>query len=227
VPRPSAPTPTSHNHDRLEALLAEYSELSADNRSRVDLQQRNANVAIVLMTALTGYLVSYWKDHGLDHRPASLFLSEIMLLVVIGPLFANIFIWRHIDHDENIQDKAAYVHAKIRPVVNRESASQNLLAFEDFLKQRRKRRLITLTPLVALGNEHIPLLLFSGAYLSLGWYVRFQVPHYAGEAHKLFGWILYVASVLFVVTVWMAYRSARGYLDVAPSSSTKGSDAAP
>ncbi|MFL5962771.1 MAG: hypothetical protein ACJ757_07775 [Gaiellaceae bacterium] len=175
------------------------------------------------MTALTGYLVSYWKDHGLDHRPGSLFLSEIMLLVVIGPLFANIFVWRHIDHDENIQDKAAYVHAKIRPAVDRECASKNLLAFEDFLRQRRKRRLLTLTPLVALGNEHIPLLLFSGAYLWLGWYARLQVHHHAGEAHGLFDWILYVASVLFVVTVWMVYRSARGYLDVAPAPSKTSS----
>lgn len=94
------------------------------------------------------------------------------------------------------------------------------LSVEDFLKQRRKRRLLTLTPLVALGNEHIPLLLFSGAYLSLGWYVRLHVPNHAGEAHKLFDWILYGASVLLVVTVWMVYRSARGYLDVAPATSS-------
>lgn len=130
VPEPPEHSSASHSRDRLDALLAEYGELSADNRSRVDLQQRNANVAIVLMTALTGYLVSYWKDHGLDHTPASLFLSEIMLLVVIGPLFANIFIWRHIDHDENIQDKASYVHAKIRPAVDRECASKDLLALK-------------------------------------------------------------------------------------------------
>lgn len=204
----------ARDSERLDVLLAEYAELSADNRARVDLQQRNANVAIVLMTALTGYLISYWKSHGLDQGPDSLFLSDIILLAVVGPLFAYVFIWRHVDHDENIKDKAAYMHREIRPAVARACEARGLMSFEDHLTQRRQERLRKLTPLVALGNEHIPLLLFSGAYLALGWYVRLCVARYAGGAHTVFDWILYTASSLFGVTIWMVWQSARGYLSV-------------
>jgi hypothetical protein len=220
------PTNTALRQHRLEVLLTEYRELSADNRARVDLQQRNANVAVVLMTALTSYLVSYWRSHGLDHGRSSLFLSAIILLIVIGPLFAYIFIWRHIDHDENIKDKAFYMYATIRPAVNAECESRGLMSFEQDLRARREERLSELTPLVALGNEHFPLLLFSGAYLLLAWCLRLGVPHYAGGAHNWFDGLLYVASALFWATIGMVARSAHGYLDIAPSE-PQSSDRSP
>src|SRR5690349_14742090 len=89
----------------LSVLMDEYKVLSDDIGRRVQLQQQNANVIIVLLTAFTGYLFNYWKDHSFS----DLRVSEISCLVVVAPLLGMVGLWRHVDHDSNIIDKAEYI----------------------------------------------------------------------------------------------------------------------
>lgn len=94
----SASPEASASDNALKVLLDEYKELSSDIRTRVDLQHRNVNLLVVLMTAITGYLFNYWNDHGLQHGADALVRSEVAALIVVAPLFASVFVWRHLDH---------------------------------------------------------------------------------------------------------------------------------
>ncbi|MGH7484658.1 MAG: hypothetical protein ACREMY_03510 [bacterium] len=196
---------------RLSALLDEYKELGADIRERVDLQQRNANLLLVFITASTGYLFNYWKDHGVHHGAASLVHSDIAALVPAVALVANVFVWRHLDHDQNIIDKATYIDTVLRPAARVCAGGEPVLGWEEFQRERRRRRPLRLGPLALLGNEHVPMMLLVISYLAAGWYIRLSVSHPAGEAHRLFDYLLYVGTGVFAASVWMSVVTAFDY----------------
>lgn len=194
----------------LSTLLEEYKELCSDIRARVDLQHRNVNLLVVFMTAVTGYLFNYWNDHGLDDGANSLLRSEIAALIAVAPLFANVFVWRHLDHDQNIIDKSLYIDTAIRPAVAECTGGVQVLGWERFLRERRRNRPPRIGPLVLLGNEHVTMLLFVAAYVFAGWYVRGVADH-AGEAKQLFDVLIYVASALFLLSLVMSVITAFAY----------------
>ena len=91
------------------------------------------------------------------------------------------FVWRHIDHDQNIIDKASYIDYEIRRrVVVLTGAS--VLDFDGLLRARRHSRARRIGPLVFLGNEHVIMLLLVAGYLAVCWYVRISWKDYAGSA---------------------------------------------
>lgn len=195
---------------RVSVMLEEFKELTAEMRTRIDLQHRNMNVFLVLATAVTGYLVKFASDHGLDKAGESLVRSDLLVLAALVILVANVFIWRQLDHDVNIIDKAAYVNEVLRPNMI-DAVGKELLGFETFLHERRSTRLHRLGPFLVLGKEDVPIFLVTGIYLIADWYLRFHVSGHAGPAHELFDILLYVGSGLTVVSLWMAITVGREY----------------
>lgn len=195
---------------RMSVMLEEFKELAAEVRTRIELQHRNMNVFIVLATAVTGYLVKFASDHGLDETAESLVYSDLLVLAALVIPVANVFIWRQLDHDVNIIDKTAYVNEVLRPDMN-DTVGGEILGFETFLHERRRTRMFRLGPFLALGKEDVPIFLVTGIYLLVDWYLRFKVPDHAGPAHELFDILLYVGSGLTIVSLWMAIVVGREY----------------
>lgn len=200
-------------HDRVTVLLAEYGELRTEINLRIDLQHRNLSVLLTLMAALTGFLIEYWNGHGLTAGRASLLHSDLALLIVIAPLLANIFVWRHVDHDLNIVDKAAYVESVLRPGLHR-CVGGSVLEFETFLHGRRKTRPHRAGPLIWLGYDCVPMLAISILYLIAAWWVLLNVANYARGAHVVFDALLYVGTAATVASVIMVIITGREYASV-------------
>ena len=211
---------------RVSALTDEYKELTAEIRIRIDLQQRNMNVLVILLTAITGYLVAYAGDHGLDtHGVAD---SEVLLLVALAPVLINLFIWRHVDHDVNIIDKAAYINRVLRPALTECTGGKPVLGFEEFLHHRRRARPRRVGPFLDFGKEDVPMFFLLVTFLAAGWLVRFTVHSRAGEARTIFDVTLYMGTALLFVSLIMAILVGTGYRNVGgPDQETAVPEAVP
>jgi hypothetical protein len=200
------------------AILDEYKELSAEVRTRLDLQQRNMNVLAVLVTAITTYLVSYVTTRSSSTATVIAYTafgtSEIVVLASLVPVIINVFLWRHLDHDANIIDKASYINTVLRPALVEAVGLDTALGFEKFLHARRKTRPRRMGPLLGLGQEHVPMFAFSAVYLAECWYLRFRVPHRAASSSGLFDGLLYVGTALTAMSIVMAIAVGREYARV-------------
>jgi len=201
----------SINGDRaVEVLLEEMKSHAGDIRNRVDLQHRNFNVFVVLTTALTGYLVNYWNQHGLKRGAEALLHSQIVLLLLMVPMFACVFAWRHADHEANIIDDAAYVESVIAPKLRRRAGDEELLRWEPFLRRRRVRRMKRVGPVAMFSTEPVIMGFIGAVYLGAAWYLHLKEGTYAGEAQHFFDILLYVDSFVFALSVWIAGATAFG-----------------
>jgi hypothetical protein len=195
--------------------MEEMRSHAGDIRNRVDLQHKNFNVFIVLTTALTGYLINYWNDHGLQDGSAALLHSEIILLVLLVPLFACVFAWRHADHDANIIDDAAYVETVVCPKLRSYAEDQELLRWEAFLRRRRIQRMRRVGPVAMFSTEPVIMALIAVIFLFAGWYLRLDQTAYAGEAERLFDVLLYVDTLIFAISIYISAATAfGGYADL-------------
>lgn len=208
----------SSSEDRsLSVLMDEYRSLADDIGRRVQLQQHNTNIAIVLLTAFTGYLFTYWSDHSLQELEE----SEIACLVVVAPMLGLVYIWRHVDHDSNIIDKASYIVDIIRPKVAVLTGDPSVMSFESWLREGRFRRVRFLTPLAVFGMEHLAASAYITTFGIAAWYLRIGVPGRAGEAGALFDVLLYIGTGLYVVSMYMAGASTYRYTLIAASSTVQ------
>lgn len=207
-------TDSDNTASRVSVMLDEYKEVGTETRTRIDLQHRNMNVLVVLVTAVTGYLVKYASEHGGAGHGASLAHSEIAILVALVPVVTNVFLWRHLDHDVNIIDKAAYVRTVLRPTLVKSLDGHSVLDFESFLHFRRGLRPQRWGPFLALGQEDIPMFLILVAYLGASWYLLLQVQHHAGSGHDVFDGLVYAGTLLTVISAVMAIGVGREYARV-------------
>jgi hypothetical protein len=215
-----APATADQEERALGVWMEELKTHAGDIRNRVDLQHRNFNVFIVLTTALTGYLVNYWNDHGLQEGVQALLHSEIVLLILLVPLFACVFAWRHADHDANIIDDAAYVETVVRPKLRHYAGDQSLLQWEAFLRRRRVERMKRVGPVAMFSTESVIMGLIGALYLGGAWYLHASQDAYAGEAQKLFDILLYIDSVVFVLSVYITAATAFwGYAELGGTGS--------
>jgi hypothetical protein len=199
-------------------MLEELKDLDAEIRLRIDLQHRNMNVLVVILTAVTGFLMKYVSENGL----AALAVSELVVLIAMVPFIINVFLWRHLDHDVNIIDKASYIHGVLRPRVAAQLGGAEVLDFESHLHARRQTRSRRFGPFLNVGKEDLPMFLFLGIYLLSGWYIRTQSGGHAGSAHAVFDAFLYLGTLLSLLSVLMAvgvgneYRKVGGPADSPP-----------
>lgn len=184
---------------RLAAWLEEYRALSGDIMARVDLQQKNSHLNLTVVSAFTGYLVKSWQDLGF----AAVAESELAILFVVVPLMSNMFVWRHIDHDANIIDKATYIEEVVRPAVVDCTGDQNAMSFEAFLNRTRRIRPTSIF-MGVLGNEHILIFGFLLLYLLSGWNLFSNYPARGGGAQALFDVLLFASSGFMIASIVMS-----------------------
>jgi hypothetical protein len=202
----------------IDVLLDEYKELGAEVRMRIDLQQRNMNVLIVLVTAISGYILSYSADHGIAVGAESLIHSPTVLLIPLVPFAVNAFLWRHVDHDANIIDKAGYISNVLRPKIESEVGDAAVLGFESYLHVRRLSRGQRLGPLVDLAHEDLPMYMLLATFLSVGWYIRVASSDYVRDLYLVYDLLLYGGTLLTCISAAMAFAIRGEYRRVGEPS---------
>jgi hypothetical protein len=115
------------------------------------------------------------------------------------------------DHDVNILDKAAYINEVLRPALSKLTGPAPVLGFEKFLSRRRQMRTRRVGPLLDIGREDIPMFLLLFAYLGGSWYVRVAVSEYAGEGAGIYDALLYLASIVSIISVVMSILIGANY----------------
>ncbi len=206
-----------HLATSIGTLLEEYKTLRAEILARLDLQHKNMNVLVVLISAITGFLVKYAGEHGLSGDGATLVNDQIVTLVPLAALSINVFLWRHTDHDVGIIDAACYLEQRLRPAIADRLGPGQYLGYETFLSERRKGRSRHVSRLVSLGNENVTMFVLLAIFLAAGWCVHLASPHSAGNAHGVFTALLYLVSTLTAFSLAISLIVGRNYLQILPS----------
>jgi hypothetical protein len=188
---------------QVSSWMEQYKSTTAAIAARIDLQQRNANVNAVLVTASAGYLFTFWSKDGY----AGVAQTEFSVLFAIMPLLSLAFVWRHIDHDSNIVDFAEYVALVIRPEL-RALVGRDTITFESFLRKRRWQRIGGTFLVSILGNEAVIMVVLTIPYLGYAWFLRISEPKRAGSASAFFDALVYLDTALFLLTLYLLARSA-------------------
>ncbi|MDR6862430.1 hypothetical protein [Phycicoccus sp. 3266] len=178
-------------------------------RHRQDLEHRNMNVALVLVTSVTGYLVVYASSKGLPR----LFEGEVALLIPVTSLLLSTFHLRQLDHEVNIADYGAYVRSVLRPRIA-QLVGRDVLQYEIFIDEVRRSRTRRLAGVLLLGNEAFQLLVLSlvAATLSLITEITWSKP--AGDGGTAFTFSTGLALLFIVVSVWQTREMVRHYRTV-------------
>ena len=159
------------NEDALKFLLEEYRVLANDIQSRVALQHGLFNFLILVAVAVAGLLGALLKDDA-----EAIYREDMKLCLLFLPTVFAFFVKRHLNHDVNIIDKAAYIHQVLRPKVARALGNRRVLEFEAFLRERRATRTQQFSLFVWLGNEQYLHLLLCFVSLVCAYSVFFLGP---------------------------------------------------
>lgn len=193
--------------DSLNFWLTETEAWRSSIRSHIELQQKTVNLGLVVLTAFTGYAFNFWNENSFD----DLREGEIALVLILSPVIAQFFIWRHIEHESTLIDCADYIQGVCRPRVRDLLGDDQALDFEQYLLDRRVGRYKRFGPIWVLGAEHIVLYGYMLLYLGFSWSIRISVNDRAGEADVLFDWLLYVGSVMALITIYIGVRNVFWY----------------
>jgi hypothetical protein len=209
-----------HLPESVGTLLEEYKTLRTEILARLDLQHKNMNVLVVLISAITGFLLKYAGEHGLSGDGATLVNNQVITLVPLAALSINVFLWRHTDHDVGIIDAASYLEQRLRPALLDKLGPGQYLGYEAFLSKRRERRSRRMSRLVSLGNENVTMFVLLAIFLAGGWCIRLTSPDGAGSAHDVFTVLLYLATTLTAFSLAISLAVGRYYKQILPPPAT-------
>lgn len=185
--------------ERAISLWAEQLNLASTGiAARVELQQKNANVNIVLLTAATGFIVNFISQHGYD----DFIKSEVCIIVPLAALVTNIFIWRHVDHDANVLDQARYIEYVIRPSLLR-LAGEDTVRWEEFLQAGRLRRPMSRALSSSVGNEAVIMSGLMLPFLIISWSFLGDGAGVAASAHNTFHVLTYVGAGTSLISLYL------------------------
>jgi len=207
--------------ETLKFWLEEYKVISSDIQNRVTLQHGLFNMNILLAVGLLGFLANIIKT---DLNLITIY--PIRLLLEGLPLIMSFFVWRHLNHDANIVDKAIYIHTVIRPHVGDLCGDTEILGFEKYLEERRRERLARFGFAIWLGGEHFFHLLFSFAFLFIGYAVFIFQPGNWILAKNIKDVFLYgaenglllLSTLSIIATLSLRIKIAKAYSNIVSNS---------
>jgi hypothetical protein len=200
---------------QLDLWVEQFKSTTSGIAARVDLQQKNSNVAIVLTTAITGYLLTFWSQKGLD----ALLTGQVVIVLSLMPFALTFFALRHLDHEANILDFAGYINGVIRPAVATLVGADVLVA-EERLQTKRRERLARLWGVSVLGNDLTLMYAVTVPYLACGWLVRFGRADRGGDARPLFDATLYGETLFFLLSIVVAVKVLQRYGEISVTTET-------
>jgi hypothetical protein len=120
--------------NELSIHLEEYKNLSSQVSRRVDFQQSLLNYQILLIgiivTAGVSFLsLGYTLNSGVS----------VLYFLLLAPLPFYLLSWSFSTHDINIVRLARYLNRELRPRIKNLIGNRDVLLFEDFLCEERKR----------------------------------------------------------------------------------------
>jgi len=187
--------------------IEEYKMLGADIIQRVGLQHQLLSLNLIFLSTIAGYVFNYGLTNGWDQ----IVKSEVLILSAIAPFVSLIFTWRHIDHDSNIIDKANYIESVISPNLNRLLNQNGLLGFDRHLTRSRIRRVKSVGLFAWLGNDHVITISYALIFIVAGWLIMCKHVEYAGVLKNVYCSFIVVDTILMVITIYMAIKTAFRY----------------
>ena len=140
----------------LHIHLEEYKNLSGQISKRVDYQQSLLNYQILLIGIIVTVAVNFLRlGYPLD---SSIWVPYFLLLASLPFYFLS---WSFSTHDINIVRLASYLNRKLRPRIKKLIGNRDILLFEDFLSEERKRMSKKFGILLILGEGRLLPLVFS------------------------------------------------------------------
>jgi uncharacterized membrane protein len=194
----------------ITSIFEEYREMRAEIRVRIDLQHRNMNVLVVLVTTATGFLIIYYSANARGNA-APLASSAVSLLFPVVCIFINVFIWRHANHDSNVIDKSMYISTVLRPRLIAATSNKEVLGLEAFLKTRRYSRARRWDLVVQLGQDSVPMFVLLALYLATSWVFQIHVGRLHGSISVLYLTLAILSSFLTAISTFMTVRVGLGY----------------
>ncbi|MCJ7458616.1 MAG: hypothetical protein MUP17_06470 [candidate division Zixibacteria bacterium] len=142
--------------------LEEYKNLSGQISKRVDYQQSLLNYQILLIGIIVTAGVSFLNlGYALDSS------ISVLYFLLLAPLPFYSLSWSFSTHDINIVRLARYLNRELRPRIKKLIGNRDILLFEDFLSEERKRMRKTFGILPKFGEGRLLLLLFPPVILIL------------------------------------------------------------
>jgi len=136
--------------------LEEYKNLSGQISKRVDYQQSLLNYQILLIGIIVTAGVSFLNlGYALDSS------ISVLYFLLLAPLPFYSLSWSFSTHDINIVRLARYLNRELRPRIKKLIGNTDILLFEKFLYEERKRRLKKFGILLILGEGRLLPLVFS------------------------------------------------------------------
>jgi len=212
------------NDDLIKIWLDEYKVLAADVQNRVTLQQTLMNYLLILVSASLVAFTGLLKDQLYSQYEAGMRIAVMVL-----PILFSFFVWRHANHDLNIIDKASYINKVIRPNLIVLTGDASLLGWDRYVDVRRKQRR-RYGFLMLLSGEHTFYLLFSflsllaAIYAFWGWQRPISLFSIFSSIREWIGFslaylLLFVDTILFILTIRMKIRIGYAYCSIVNESS--------
>lgn len=195
---------------QFEIVVEEWRARTEAIRHRQDLEQKNMNVAIVLVASVTSFLLAYVSQNSVD----ALFEREIALLIPVVSTVLSSFQLRQLDHEVNIADYGAYVRHVVGPSL-KALAREDLARYEKYIDDARNKRTRGLLGVLAFGNETFQLLFLSfvTAILSVAVLLA-RGDSTGGTAHWLFVGLAAASMALSVLCAWQTVAMLQHYKTV-------------
>jgi len=185
----------------LGILLEEYKNISGQISKRVDYQQSLLNYQILLIGIIITAGVSFLN---LGYTSDSSILVRYFLLLAPLPFYS--LSWSFSTHDINIVRLARYLNRQVRPRIKKLIGNRDILLFEDFLSEERKRMSEKFGILPKFGEGRLLLLLFPPIILILLFLLSLLVDlsliMNQKRIHSYSLLFLFVINIVFIIITW-------------------------
>ncbi|MCJ7496855.1 MAG: hypothetical protein MUO78_01790 [candidate division Zixibacteria bacterium] len=195
----------------LSIHLEEYKNLSGQISKRVDYQQSLLNYQILLIGIIVTAGVSFLRSgYTLDSS------ISVLYFLLLAPLPFYFLSWSFSTHDINIVRLARYLNRELRPRIKKLIGNTDILLFEEFICEERKRRLKKFGILPKLGEGRWWLLLFPPIILILLYVLIFimnlsLIMNQKGIDIYLLQFLLVINIVFIIITIKFSIKVGNDY----------------
>jgi hypothetical protein len=195
----------------LSIHLEEYKNLSGQISKRVDYQQSLLNYQILLIGIIVTAGVSFLRlGYTLDSS------ISVFYFLLLAPLPFYFLSWSFSTHDINIVRLARYLNRVLRPRIKNLIGNRDILLFEDFLSEERKRMRKKFGILPKLGEGRLLPLLFPPIILILLYVLIFimnlsLIMNQKGIDIYLLQFLLVINIFFIIITIKFSIKVGNDY----------------
>jgi hypothetical protein len=199
--------------------LEEYKNLSGQISKRVDYQQSLLNYQILLIGIIVTAGVSFLRlGYPLDSS------ISVLYFLLLAPLPFYSLSWSFSTHDLNIVRLARYLNRELRPKIKKLIGNRDILLFEEFLGEERKRMRKKFGILPELGEGRLLPPLFPPIILIIVFLIYLVVDlslimNQKGIHSYLLPFLFVINIVLIIITMKFSRKVGKDYRRITENDS--------